>query len=385
MTTTASVSLPGDSEHEMGGPVRVGGVCHALFAFDVGIGIDLARAEALVRDGVRGSVVRLRRPSPAWFEYKPTPLRVSAEVAPIKVAQMACEPAVECTLYDFGAIGVNFRIPFDTDIAELAELTRALYDNQELIDAARSCAESLAGSVKEAISKYELSAMVEDYAAISVQRWPEGVTPGGLLSSHRTLLARTLQAEAGELSEQQIEHTLAARMGYGSGDLTVVDWNAALIFDPEPADVVSLLQHANVELLEMRLLDEQLDDMLDRSREMMEKVLKTRIWPLGKGTRAIREFAELATDKALLFEGVNNGIKLLGEQYMARLYRLISDRMNLPQWDAAVLHKLETAESVYDKLGTIESTKRLEVLEIIIILLIAISIVMPFIPGLSGK
>ncbi|MCC5785757.1 MAG: hypothetical protein JJU33_03540 [Phycisphaerales bacterium] len=378
----ASQSVPGGVS---GGPVRVGGVCHALFAFDVGIGIDLARAEALVRDGVRGSVVRIRRPSPAWFEYKPTPLRVSAEVAPIKVAQMACEPAVECTLYDFGAIGVNFRVPFDADIADLAELTRALYDNQELIDAARSCAESLAGSVKEAISKYELSAMVEDYAAISVLRWPEGVTPEGLLVSHRTLLARTLQAEGGGLSEQQIEHTLGARMGYGSGDLTVIDWNAALIFDPEPADVVSLLQHANVELLEMRLLDEQLDDMLDRSREMMEKVLKTRIWPLGKGTRAIREFAELATDKALLFEGVNNGIKLLGEQYMARLYRLISDRMNLPQWDAAVLHKLETVESVYDKLGTIESTKRLEVLEIIIILLIAISILMPFIPGLSGK
>lgn len=365
------------------GPVRVGGVCHALFAFDVGIGIDLARAESLVREGVRGSVVRLRRPSPAWFEYKPTPLRVSAEAPAIRVAQMVCEPAVECTLYDFGAIGVNFRIPFDTDLQDLAELTRALYDNHELIEAARACAESLAGSVKEAISKYEFSSMVEDYAAIAVQRWPEAVTPEGLLVSHRTLLAKTLQAEAGGLSAQQIEHTLAARMGYGSGDLTVVDWNAALIFDHEPADVVSLLQHANVELLEMRLLDEQLDDMLDRSRELMEKVLKARIWPLSKGAKAIREFAELATDKALLFEGVNNGIKLLGEQYMARLYRLISDRMNLPQWDAAVLHKLETAESVYDKLGTIESTKRLEVLEIIIILLIAISIVMPFIPGLD--
>jgi uncharacterized Rmd1/YagE family protein len=69
---------------------------------------------------------------------------------------------------------------------------------------------------------------------------------------------------------------------------------------------------------------------------------------------------------------------LLGDQYLARLYRLIAQRFHLTDWDASILRKLETLESIYQKISDQLVSRRMEVLEWIIIVLIAISIILPF-------
>ena len=89
-------------------------------------------------------------------------------------------------------------------------------------------------------------------------------------------------------------------------------------------------------------------------------------------------------DSALLFEGVNNALKLLGDQYLARVYRAASERFHLAEWDTSILRKLQTLESLYEKMSDQAASHRMEVLEWIIILLIALSIVLPFIPGTGG-
>ena len=79
---------------------------------------------------------------------------------------------------------------------------------------------------------------------------------------------------------------------------------------------------------------------------------------------------------------MNNALKLLGDQFLARVYRLASQRLHIPDWDASILRKLQTVESLYSKLSDFQNTRRLELLEWIIILLIAISIGIAFVPGL---
>jgi hypothetical protein len=44
--------------------------------------------------------------------------------------------------------------------------------------------------------------------------------------------------------------------------MTIVDWDAAFVLDPDPEDVRAVLEFANVQLLEMRWLDLQLDDAI---------------------------------------------------------------------------------------------------------------------------
>jgi uncharacterized Rmd1/YagE family protein len=73
-------------------------------------------------------------------------------------------------------------------------------------------------------------------------------------------------------------------------------------------------------------------------------------------------------------------LKLLGDQYLARVYRLVSQRFHLEAWDASILRKLETLESIYGKMSDRAGTRRMELLEWIIIVLITVSIAVSFFP-----
>ena len=88
----------------------------------------------------------------------------------------------------------------------------------------------------------------------------------------------------------------------------------------------------------------------------------------------------MQVDSAILFEGVNNALKLLGDQYLSRVYRVVSQRFHLAEWDAGILRKLNTLESIYDKLSDQTTNRRMELLEWIIIVLIALSMALPFLP-----
>jgi hypothetical protein len=97
------------------------------------------------------------------------------------------------------------------------------------------------------------------------------------------------------------------------------DWNASLLFDSEGDDTRKVLEFANVELLEMRYLAQKMDRALDQAHETLSK----RAWNLprmlGSFSADLRRVAELQIDNAILFEGVNNALKLLGDQYLARV------------------------------------------------------------------
>jgi len=84
-------------------------------------------------------------------------------------------------------------------------------------------------------------------------------------------------------------------------------------------------------------------------------------------------------DNAVLFEGVNNTLKLIGDQYLARFYRVVNRRFHLGEWDASILRKLQTLESIYEKISVQASNRRMELLEWVIIFLIAFSIVLELI------
>ncbi len=365
----------------------VRGTCIHLLALDLGFQIDLTEAQRRLADSERPRIVRVRRPAPAWFEYEPAPLRVSIEGEPIDVAGRPSEPGVSCVIHEFGAISLAYRFAIDGPISDLPALTAGLYDNDRIYDDARQRAGRLLEAMGPAVERPRLSELMEDYTVLALRSWGAGEgasgarAPADIVAAHEDTIARALQAETGELSPAGTQRCLESRISYSPRDLAIIDWNAAMLLDEDPDDIVSLLAHANVELLEMRLLDEQLDALLERSHILLARLGRRRVWAAANDMRDLRVFAEIQTDGALLFEGVNNAIKLVGDQYLARVYQLTSERLHLPRWDASVERKLATAQSVYQKMTDAASTRRLETLEWIIILLIVLSIVIAFVPG----
>ena len=59
---------------------------------------------------------------------------------------------------------------------------------------------------------------------------------------------------------------------------------------------------------------------------------------------------------------------------------MVNRRFRLDDWDTSVLRKLETLESIYEKISDQASNRRMGILEWVIILLIAFSIALEFIP-----
>ncbi len=82
---------------------------------------------------------------------------------------------------------------------------------------------------------------------------------------------------------------------------------------------------------------------------------------------------------------LNNALKLVGDEHLARLYAAAARRFHLADWDLSILRKLRTVDDLSQKLADEASARRMEVLEWIIIILIAASMVIPFLPGLGGK
>jgi uncharacterized Rmd1/YagE family protein len=66
----------------------------------------------------------------------------------------------------------------------------------------------------------------------------------------------------------------------------------------------------------------------------------------------------------------------VGDQFLARVYSLASRRFHLAEWDASISRKLQTIDGIYAKMSDRAATRRMEVLEWIIIVLIALSILL---------
>lgn len=362
------------------------GVCYALFAYDVALAINLDEAERRIHAGAQRETLRHRRPTPRYFEYRPAPVRVAQAAEPLALGAWVTTANVDIVLYDFGALLVIYRIPLQGAFSELLTLSDLLYNNAALLADSHKHVEQLCAVIQPTTTRPEINDIVEDYVIFHIQAFSTPCSLPTLRTTHGEEIARMLRAEPQPLSDVEVEDALLCQVSYGRDDLTLIDWNAALVCDREGEDVRAVLEFANVELLEMRYLDQLLDDALDRSYRTLSKRRWRSFASIGiGGYRAeLRHLAQLQVDSAVLFEGVNNALKLLGDQYLARVYRLASQRFHLSEWDASILRKLQTLESIYEKVSDQATNHRMEILEWIIILLIAFEIVWPFVAKWGG-
>lgn len=78
--------------------------------------------------------------------------------------------------------------------------------------------------------------------------------------------------------------------------------------------------------------------------------------------------SQFQLNSEILFESVTNAMKLFDDVFLARLYKLSYDRLKLNTWEKSIARKLQTVESIYQKFSDAESTRRLEILEWVIII-----------------
>lgn len=383
--STASERTPRPPEP---GAARCAGTCHALFVFDVGYEVDLGRARQRLSAVGHGRRFRHRSATHTASQEQPFPLvfELAAGAQAAGVLPGASErplSEVVVSVYQSGALSVAWRLPFERSFEALIALSSELYDDQTLEQASRRIAAGIQDSLGDSIERPRMAPDFEDYFAFHLPEVPRGwqrapeplwAAPGGR-GGEEHALARLLRAEQAELSEQEVQDALAQSISYAPGEVVFVDWSAALLVGADVADELFVLELATVELLELRVLDGKLYRGIEEAYEILSRRGRflRNLAPLGGDLARI---ARIQADQALLHEGVDNPLKLLGDDYLARLYRAAQERFHFGEWDAAIERKLETLDSIHQKLSDLASTRRAEILEWIIILLIAFEIAM---------
>jgi hypothetical protein len=172
--------------------------------------------------------------------------------------------------------------------------------------------------------------------------------PKTYLAMYRDKVAAFLKNERMPLDEEEVQATLSSYLKYGKHDITVVDWDGAFIFDStgDFDSNIELFQIANLQLLKSRMLDDELDDRLEKTLKLLKAPKRLAIIRSGEMKRVLREIIEIRTQSILESESMERNIKLIGDWYSAKLYSLISKKFHLEDWKSEIKEKLDTLEDI---------------------------------------
>lgn len=346
---------------------------HLAFAFDIGYEIDLEKARPMLA-GETGVLARRRR-TPESLKYRPAPVRVGVDASGFTLPGVSPSGPIrsELSVFDFGAVSLAIAVPLRLTPAELTTLAGDLADSNPLNTAARLIVSPWLERLKSSVINFAPGELTEEYIIFQL-----GQVEPGWLEQNAAWVAGLVRLEPGPLSVSEIQEAIRRHISYAPNDLVVLDWAAGLVADRECADTLQVIEFANVQLLEFRFIDDRLDDRLEATYKVIETAgrrNRLRLWFTGQSqSEAARSVRELEVEATSLFERTDNALKLIGDQYLSRVFGLASARFHLDEWQQSIRRKLETVGDVADLLVEQGTSRRMEVLEVIIVLLIAVEI-----------
>jgi hypothetical protein len=342
-------------------------------AFDWGEEIHLDQARSLL-PAEEQAVLRRRR-TPLSIGYRPAPLRFGLTPVQFDWPELGVqETTVEATVFDFAAASMALRTPFALGADSLLRLATALGDTQAIQQAARHAAQRLYDGILPAIQAPHWSELTEEYVVFEFS--PETGLADIVLSEHPSWLAGLVRLDSACLHSDEVAEALRLHIRYGQQDLLVADWAAAVLIDVNCAETLQVVEFANLQLLEFREIDNRLDDRLADAARLVHRLAKQWLPFWRPFTVQVRALGDLKVEANTVFERTQNALKLVGDQYLARAYRLLSARFYLEQWQESIQRSLNVIESAYRVLADQAAAWRAEALELSIVLLIVIEIVL---------
>jgi len=360
----------------MSGQVRIKkGSVLVYRIFDIAEEIDLAKAETLLKT-VRGpNAFRVPRFIDRGLLVKSRPLAFELGQVDVQLECGAFHVAVIGKVREFGVLSLIYEIPIadGTSWSELVALAADLEEGSEIDLIAQRQAGEVSARITEALKKPVTWAVFEDYIIYNFEQFV-GDTNAANLLERADVPALLLAEDDTELAPQTRQAILENTYQYGQGDLALIEWNSALVVEEAPSrDVADILEFAVTHLLEMRFYDDLLDkrlaslyDDIERSKNSVFRAPFAKVYQ-DASTRYI-EFSEF-------IERVENSLKVVGDFYLATVYRAATRRFRLPDWQQNITRKMNMLAQVSSLLQGEVNIRRSHWMEITIIALIAFEIV----------
>jgi len=257
--------------------------------------------------------------------------------------------------------------PIDIDLATLGEETvlieghavlvmRQRYDGRvQMVECRFELKDPFAASVLQERAKiqnaleskfipaqYRQNGLYEEYTILLVQEAKP--SPDKWIEKNALALTKFIRSQREVFDKSEIEEILISRTRYSAEDLTLVDWEGAVIIAPNSdfQSDIALLKIGNYQLLRYRMLDQSINAMLDKiSATFFENKRRPR------PTRGvIRQIAEHKLEVMLDFERAEQNLLLIGDWYTAKLYEAIQNEFYLKDWKDTLKDKLNNLEGI---------------------------------------
>ncbi|HLF25859.1 MAG TPA: hypothetical protein VJG32_05950 [Anaerolineae bacterium] len=186
---------------------------------------------------------------------------------------------------------------------------------------------------------------LEEYTVLLVK--PIDCPPDEFIDQHGQALARFIRSQREVFGPHEMEDILTSRVRYSDQELTLVDWEGAVVIAPSGdfQSDIELLKIGNYQLLRYRLLDQAIERNLKVVSQHLAEGRRPPLIP-NRSKRVLQEALEQRLALMLDFEKTDQSLLLIGDWYTAKLYQLIYDEFYLDEWKAVIKNKLESLESI---------------------------------------
>src|SRR6202167_79657 len=345
-----------------------------LLQFDV--------AEAVRLDGlqelIRARTVQqpsFKHPAPTYVRYQRPPVVVPLEPLDLETGERL---QGEIKYYDYGVVSVVYQLPFADGWSKLIRLaSRWVWEVDFAAQATAIVRSSLERAAPAMIKPYK-EWLSEDYLIFHIREIDGSPTVTELIQKHGSRIAQVVRGDTGQLAEGEINEVLQSRISYYAHHLTVIRWNAALLYDSTSGaeTAIQLLEYANSQLLEFRHYDDLLTAELERVYKLLDE--GTGIFAQLRLARSATRLHTVLLDVAELTEHSDNAIKFLSDMFSARLYKLAALKVGLPDYKDLVKEKLQTSEDLYRFMVDEFNQSRAFFLELTVVIILVIELIYLF-------
>jgi hypothetical protein len=280
----------------------------------------------------------------------------------------------EIKYYDYGVVSILYQLPLTGDWDSLVRLaSRWIWDVDFASRAEPMIRERLARSTSALVNPYTRW-LSEDYFIFHVREAVGQPQADDLTRDCARQIAQLVRGDRLPLSGGEVSEVLSSRISYYANDVAVIGWNAAFVYDTSAGaeTAIQLLEYANSQLLEFRHYAELLTDLLDGVYDSLgQRHGRFARWRLARSANSLHAVLLEITE---LTERADNAIKFLGDMFAARLYRLASAKVGVPDYKNLVAQKLKTAEDLYDYMVEQFNQSRAFFLEVIVVLILLIEL-----------
>jgi hypothetical protein len=348
----------------------VSGSVLVLIQFDV--------CEELRLDQLQHSVNARTQPQPSMKHAAPAYVRYQRPpvIGPLEPILLESGERLEGEVkyYDYGVASVIYQLPFSGDWESLVNLaSRWVWDIDFASRVEPIVRQKLENVTSAMIKPYERW-LSEDYFIFHVREAEGTPTAGELTRDHGLRIAQVVRGDRLLLSDGETREVLQSQISYYAGDVAVIGWNAAFLYDSTAGAETSiqLLEYANSQLLEFRHYDELLTGILDSVYDRLgQKRGFLARWGLARSATSLHT---VLLDVAELTERADNAIKFLSDMFAARFYKLAAAKVGVPDYKDLVAQKLKTAEDLYHDMVEQFNQSRAFFLEVTVVLILLIEL-----------